>query len=447
MSEVWARLQESLKGTVSELHYNTWIRPTKLVSFDKNCLVVEVPNKFIRDWIYDNFLEVLQRELSEIAGSPCTLQIRLQPEDKTKGVPEAPRVDETLPVAKRQRSLVHESLIGKYTFEGFVVGAANRFAHAAAQSVAHKPGESYNPLFIYGGVGLGKTHLLNAIGNELIKRQPQAKVVCISTERFMNEFIHAVRFQKMGDFRKKYRDSCDLLLMDDIQFIAGKEMTQDEFFHTFNFLYESHKQIVVTSDKFPKEISNLEERLRSRFQWGLIADIQPPDLETRIAILKKKAEEDRIPLSDEVAMYLASRIQSNVRELEGALIRVSAFASLAGVPLGLDLAQEVLKNILGESGRLLTIEKIQRTVADHYGIRLDDLTGAKRLKGFALPRQIAMYLCRKHLRASFPQIGHQFGGKDHSTVIHAVHKIEEKIPVDGSLKNDISSLEDRLNLS
>lgn len=463
MALLWLELQKILKEKVGELHYNTWFKDAKFHSYEDDCLTLEVPNKFMRDWLNDNFQATLEQELTKVSQKPSSVRFRV-PEGATltaqkealplEALPpmeEAPVTAPAKPAFKvphpQKRIIRHESLNPRYSFDRFVVGSDNQFAHAACMAVASKPAQTYNPLFIFGGVGLGKTHLLCSIGLEVLRRNPDARIIYTSTERFMNEFIHAVRFQRMGEFRRKYRNSCDVLLMDDIQFISGKEQTQEEFFHTFNFLHESRKQIVVTSDKFPKEIQNLEERLCSRFQWGLIADIQPPNLETRMAILKKKADEEAIQLSDEVVLFLASSIHSNVRALEGALTRVSAFASLAGLPLTLDLAKDVLKNIVDDSTRILTLDRIKKVVSDYYNIKLSDLIGKKRIKGFTVPRQVAMYLCRKHMHASFPEIGQGFGGKDHSTVIHAFNKIEDKISLDPTLKSDISSLEKRLSVS
>ncbi|KXK22569.1 MAG: chromosomal replication initiator protein DnaA, partial [Armatimonadetes bacterium OLB18] len=334
-----------------------------------------------------------------------------------------------------------EGLNPKYTFDTFVVGNSNQFAHAASRAVANLPSLAYNPLFIYGGVGLGKTHLLNAVGLEIHRTQKQLKVLYVHAEHFTNELINSIRYEKMFEFRKKYRESCDVLLIDDIQFIAGKERTQEEFFHTFNYLYESRRQVVVTSDRFPKDIPQLEERLRSRFEWGLIADIQAPDTETRVAILRKKAEEDRIALPDEVAMFLATHIRNNVRELEGSLIRLSAFSSLSGNEISVEMAREILKNLIPDRSRALTIEAIQKLVADHYNVKISDLKSPRRLKVLTVPRQIAMYLCRKHVKSSFPELGMKFGGKDHSTVVHAVQKIEKLLQQDLTLRNEISSLE------
>ncbi|MBE9480769.1 MAG: chromosomal replication initiator protein DnaA, partial [Bacteroidetes bacterium] len=331
----------------------------------------------------------------------------------------------------------------KYTFDSFVSGPSNQFAHAAAMAVANNPATTYNPLFIYGGVGLGKTHIVHAIGNEILSKNKGMKIRYYSSEKFTNELINSLRHAKMDEFRNKFR-SIDVLLIDDIQFIAGKKSTQEEFFHTFNALYESHKQIVVTSDKFPKEIPALEERLRSRFEWGLIADIQAPDVETKQAILKMKADQNNIILPEDVSFFLANSITSNVRELEGYLIRVGAYASLTSTPISLDMAKNILKNILVEQSREITIENIQKIVANHYQIKTSDLKSAKRLKTLVLPRQIAMYIGRKLTSASYPEIGTKFGGKDHSTVIHAIKKIEKNMEEDLLLRSTIEKLIDNM---
>ncbi len=327
------------------------------------------------------------------------------------------------------------SLNLRYTFDSFVVGSSNQFAHAASRAVAEAPSRSYNPLFIYGGVGLGKTHLMHAIGQYVLDHDRYLKLTYISSERFMNEMINAVRYDRVLDFRERYR-SVDVLLVDDIQFLAGKEGTQTEFFHTFNALYDSQKQIVLSSDCPPHEIQALEERLRSRFEWGLIADIQSPDLETKVAILKKKAETESVPLPDNVAMYIAGKIKSNIRELEGSLIRLIAYASLTGQDISLPLAQEVLKNILDHEERAITIDIIQKFVADYYNLKMADLRSRNNSKSIAMPRQVAMYLCKALTHASLPEIGRSFGGKHHSTVIHSIRKVEQLRKRD----NDFNSL-------
>jgi len=326
----------------------------------------------------------------------------------------------------------------RYTFDSFIVGSSNQFAHAACRAVAEAPSRSYNPLFIYGGVGLGKTHLMHAVGQYVLGHDRTLKLTYISSERFMNEMINALRYDRVLDFRERYR-SVDVLLVDDIQFLAGKEGTQTEFFHTFNALYDSQKQIVISSDCPPHEIQSLEERLRSRFEWGLIADIQPPELETKVAILKKKAETEAVPLPDNVAMYIAGKIKSNIRELEGSLIRLIAFASLTGQDITLPLAQEVLKNILEHDEKAVTIDAIQKFVADRYNLRMVDLRSRNNSKSIAMPRQVAMYLCKALTHASLPEIGRSFGGKHHSTVIHSIRKVEELRKRDSNFNNQITS--------
>jgi len=350
-------------------------------------------------------------------------------------------------VKREERERVQKSnsnLVPKYTFQNFVVGASNQFAHAACVAVANQPGEHYNPLFIYGGVGLGKTHLVNAIGHQSAQRSG-LKVVYLSSESFMNELIGSLRRDKMDEFKKKFRN-VDILILDDVQFIAGKERTQEEFFHTFNSLYESHKQIVITSDKFPKEIPGIEDRLRNRFEWGLIADIQPPDMETRVAILQKKAENEGVQLPHDVAFFLASNIDSNVRELEGSLTRLGAFSSLTKATITVELAKDVLKNTLKNAQQEITVENIQKTICDYFNLKIGDLKAKRRTQNIALPRQVAMYLCRKYTETSFPAIGDKFGGRDHSTVIHASKTIERKIKEDPHMQTTIEKLERNLNI-
>jgi chromosomal replication initiator protein len=419
-----------------------------LPSLEDGRAVIQVRNRFVRDWVRENFLPQVLKELSGVDGPDLSIQIVIASASAPEITPvtvTAPSSSVKPPAIPAQPAPSHDSLKGKYSFEHFVVGASNQFAHAAARAVAKNPGRNYNPLFLYGGVGLGKTHLLNAIGLEILHENPSARILYLSSERFMNEVIYCMRFDKMGELRKKYRDTCDVLLIDDIQFIAGKERTQDEFFHTFNHLYDLQKQIVLTSDKSPREIPDLEERLRSRFEWGLLADITVPDLETRIAILKRKSDDDGIGLDDDLALFLASHIKYNVRELEGSLIRLNAFATLNRVPLSIFLAKDVLKNVLSDVDRVLTVEHIQKVVADFYKLKLAELTGKRRIRSQALPRQIAMYLCRKHVKSSYPEIGHKFGGKDHSTVVHAFAKIQRDIESDSTLRSHIEILEQTIS--
>ncbi len=437
----------TLQTKISGINFNNWIKPATF-SLSQNQLTIGVPNKFIRDWITENYLHLIQYELFKITGSEHSIQFEMLPErpSEPKAAGEAPSENSALsspPEIKLIRKVLSESLNPKYRFDTFVVGSSNQFAHAASRAVANLPALAYNPLFIYGGVGLGKTHLINAIGLE-IEQRTDLRVLYVHAEQFTNELINSIRYEKMFEFRKKYRESCDILIIDDIQFIAGKERTQEEFFHTFNFLYESRRQVVLTSDRFPKDIPQLEERLRSRFEWGLIADIQPPDTETRVAILRKKADADKIALPNEVAMFLATQIRSNVRELEGSLIRLSAFASLSGSQITLEMTREVLKDILPNRARNMTVEAIQKLVAEHYNLKISDLKSPRRLKVITVPRQIAMFLCRKHVKSSFPELGMKFGGKDHSTVVHAVQKIEKLLQKDLSLRNEVQNLEKRL---
>ena len=409
---------------------------------------LEVPNRFVRDWIREHYSQIIQETLSDIGAVAYRVQLGVADRSEARNTgeeqaPPPPPQNET-----RKESPIKEwnpafNLNRKYTFGEFVAGSSNQFAVAAAMAVANNPATTYNPLFIYGGVGLGKTHLINAIGNFILSSNREMKVCYYTSEKFMNELINSLRYAKMDEFRNKFR-SMDVLLIDDVQFIAGKERTQEEFFHTFNALYESHKQIVVTSDKFPKEIPGLEERLRSRFEWGLIADIQPPDVETKQAILKMKAEQNGIQLPEEVALFLATSVSSNVRELEGFLIRIGAYASLTSTPVTLEMAREVLKDILVEKNRELTVEEIQKTVAAHFSIKISDLKSAKRLKALVLPRQIAMYLSRILTSCSYPEIGERFGGKDHSTIIHAIKKIEKHMEEDFQLRSTVNTLKNVL---
>ena len=401
---------------------------------DGEAINLEVPSKFFRDWLVEHFLMQIQETLSNQSHRPVKVSVTINQQLQT-----------SKPIEKKEDWERHKpqrvsNLIRKYTFENFVVGASNQFAHAASLAVANQPGEHYNPLFIYGDVGLGKTHLINAIGHRIVVRRPTLKVIYLSSESFMNELIGSLRRDKMDEFKSRFRN-VDVLILDDVQFIAGKERTQEEFFHTFNSLYESHKQIVITSDKFPKEIPGLEDRLRNRFEWGLIADIQPPDMETRVAILQKKAEIERVMLPHEVAIFLASHITSNVRELEGSLTRLGAFASLTKVGVTVDLAKQVLQNTLKGVHKEVTIENIQKTICDYFNVRMGELKAKRRTRNIALPRQVAMYLCRKHTSTSFPGIGDMFGGRDHSTVIHASKAIEKKIKEDPYMQATVEKLE------
>src|SRR3989441_708382 len=411
---------------------DTWFHPCHLVAVEGDHLRIGAPNKFHRDWVFQHHWDVLQTAAREALGGQPRLSIVVVGENSS--ATSAPPPHASAPPGGRV-----EGLNPRYTFYSFVVGSSNQFAQAASQAVGELPSRAYNPLFIYGGVGLGKTHLLHAIGHQVLRRFPQMAVQYLSSERFTNDLINAIRYDRTAEFRAKYR-TIDLLLIDDIQFISGKERTQEEFFHTFNDLYEARKQIVVSSDSAPKEIPELEERLRSRFEWGLIADIQPPDFETRVAILKKKAETERVLLPDDVAYLIASRIKANIREIEGSLTRMIAFCSLSGRDMSVELAQEVLSDLWGEEEKIITIEHIQRKVAEVFGIKLSDMRAQNRTKSVAFPRQIAMYLSRQLTHASLSDVGRAFGGKDHTTVLHAVTKLQTLLQEDPKLKQTIDTL-------
>ena len=439
MNQLWQEALEQLRERLGNQNFETWIRPIRAQNSNHGELILEVPNKFFRDWVVEHFLPQIRESLTAL--SDHSVKVSISVNQQLEFSKPAERTVER----ERNRSPRTNSLIPKYNFENFVVGASNQFAHAASLAVANQPGEHYNPLFIYGGVGLGKTHLVNAIGHQAGHKRPALRIIYLSSESFMNELINSLRRDKMDEFKNRFRN-VDVLIIDDVQFLAGKERTQEEFFHTFNSLYESHKQIVITSDKFPKEIPGLEDRLRNRFEWGLIADIQAPDVETRVAILQKKAEAQGVMMPYEVALYLGSHIASNVRELEGSLTRLGAFASLTKVPLTVELAKEVLQNVLRDERREVTIENIQKTICEHFNIKMGDLKAKRRTRDIALPRQVAMYLCRKYTPTSFPAIGFKFGGRDHSTVIHASKTIEQKIKLDPYMQATIEKLEKNLNV-
>jgi chromosomal replication initiator protein len=437
---IWDQVLTLIEGKVGPHSFSTWFKPTELKADLGRALVVQVPAALYVEWLPRHYSVVLAEALAEVGRGQVQLVFEVQGQpvgtaEPAEEVPTAEPATDTLdprilkgsveviaPVTPT--AVIPGGLNPRYTFDTFIVGPSNQFAHAACRAVAEAPSRSYNPLFIYGGVGLGKTHLMHAIGHYVVQHNPGLTLTYISSERFMNEMINAVRFDRILEFRSRYR-SVDVLLVDDIQFVSGKEGTQTEFFHTFNALHDAQKQIVISSDRPPHEITALEERLRSRFEWGLIADIQPPDLETKTAILKKKAETEAVPLPDNVAMYIASRIKSNIRELEGSLIRLLAYASLTGRPLTIELAQDVLRNVLDHDDRAVTIEQIQKFVAEYYQLKLHDLKSRNNSKSVAMPRQIAMYLCKMLTHASLPEIGRSFGGKHHSTVIHSIKKVEE----------------------
>ncbi len=456
MENIWLEAQTNLKQVLTEQTYSTWIDPLKFLGATIDTIVLEVPSSFFQKWVTDKYLAMIKEAISAVNGKSYQIEFHIA-EEKPEAAAEAKPEKEAKPSREKDKDKDKEkekdkekdkkelvpNLNPKYTFESFVSGPSNQFAYAASQAVANKPATNYNPLFIYGGVGLGKTHLVNAIGNHILAKNPKAKICYYSSEKFMNEMINSLRYKKMDEFRNKFR-KMDLLLIDDIQFMAGKEATQEEFFHTFNALYESHKQIVVTSDKFPKDIPGLEERLRSRFEWGLIADIQPPGIETKVAILKKKSDMHAVNLPDDVALFLAEGANSNIRELEGMLIRLEAFASLTGQEITLSMAREVMKDIIVEKTRDITVEMIQKTVAEHFRIKVSELKSDKRIKTLVVPRQIAIYICRELTKASYPEIGEKFGGKDHSTIIHSVKKIEKQLAGDDEFKATVEDIRKKL---
>jgi chromosomal replication initiator protein len=437
----WDRVLERIKKK-SNPQVFFWFAPLKPVSETESSITLAANSEFDRDWINNHYVDFIGDTINEVCGKRLEVSIVAAHDRAQTSQEKKEREDQKTEREAKPSKLFTGVLNPNYTFDRFIVGPSNQFAHAASTAVARKPGEAYNPLFIYGGVGLGKTHLINAIGNHIIKSTSNmARVCCISAEHFTNQVINSIKSNKMEEFRNRYRFGCDVLLIDDIQFIAGKESTQEEFFHTFNTLYESKKQIVLSSDKSPKDMSYLEERLRSRFEWGLITDIQPPETETRIAIIKNKAESEGTALPNEVALYLAQNTTSNIRELEGTLTNIMAHAKLLKTEISLDLAKEVLKNILKQHDRkFLSIESIQKEVAGYHGLRLQDLKSAKKQKNISVPRQIAMYLARRYTGASYPEIGEKFGGKDHSTVIHAVKKIESSLGKDPALENAVKAL-------
>lgn len=442
IKQLWDQALSIIETKLSKPSFETWLKSTKATAINDDTLFIAAPNEFSRDWLENRYLKLITDTIYELTGE--NMKIKLITSDPDMGMdPSTPKR-----VHDRRNQFQEEApgslLNSKYIFDTFVIGAGNRFAHAASLAVAEAPAKAYNPLFIYGGVGLGKTHLMHAIGHYVLEHNPNAKVVYLSSEKFTNEFINSIRDNKAIEFRNKYRN-VDVLLIDDIQFLAGKESTQEEFFHTFNALHDDHKQIVISSDRPPKEIPTLEDRLRSRFEWGLITDIQPPDLETRIAILRKKAKADNLDIPNEVMVYIANQINTNIRELEGALIRVVAYSSLINRDIDADLAAEALKDIIpSNKPKIIAIIDIQRTVGEYFGIKLEDFKAKKRNKSVAYPRQIAMYLSRELTDNSLPKIGEEFGGRDHTTVIHAYEKITKTLVSDPNLQVAIKELMEKI---
>ncbi|HRR40380.1 MAG TPA: chromosomal replication initiator protein DnaA [Syntrophales bacterium] len=450
MREIWNKSIDIIKKNVTQQNFETWIQPLEIVSLQENNAYLSVPNKFFKDWLSENYTPVIKDALSSVTGFPVQVVFVVDKDSDgahSHTTTQRERVEHSTKKQTPKKTLglkVYTSLNLNYSFERFVVGPCNQFAHAACMAVAEQPAQTYNPLFIYGGVGLGKTHLLNAIGLQALKINPERHVLYVSAEEFMNELIGCIRYDKMPMFREKFRN-IEYLLIDDIQFIAGKDRTQEEFFHTFNTLHDSGKQIVVTSDKFPKDIPNLEGRLRSRFEWGLVADIQPPEIETKMAILIKKAEENQLNLPNNVAYFIASKSESSIRELEGYLIRIAAYASLSGKEITMDLAKEILNDILKQGAPVeVSVDEIIKTVAGKFAIKINDLKSEKKNKNLVIPRQITMYLARKLTSDSFPDIGAKMGGKDHSTVIYANNKIKKLVDTDMKIKKIVEELEDIL---
>ncbi|NLZ47660.1 MAG: chromosomal replication initiator protein DnaA [Clostridiales bacterium] len=440
LNDLWEKTLNIIKGELTEVSFNTWIKSAIPISMTEDTIKLGVPNDFTKEILDTRYKELLINAIKLISTKRYNVEFIIASEEAvTTEKAENSSESETKKNVQATDEMI-STLNPKYTFDSFVIGNSNRFAHAASLAVAESPAKAYNPLFIYGGVGLGKTHLMHAIGHFILQSNPKAKVVYVSSEKFTNELINSIKDDSNIEFRNKYRN-VDVLLIDDIQFIAGKERTQEEFFHTFNALHEANKQIILSSDRPPKEIPTLEDRLRSRFEWGLIADIQPPDFETRIAILKKKADVEKLDIPNEVMVYIASQIKSNIRELEGALIRIVAYSSLTNREISVDLASEALKDIISnKKSKQITVEYIQETVAAYYNLRVEDLKSQRRTRNVAFPRQIAMYLSRKLTDMSLPKIGEEFGGRDHTTVIHAYEKISESLQKDESLQNAINDL-------
>ncbi|MCS6896351.1 MAG: chromosomal replication initiator protein DnaA [Nitrospira sp.] len=435
---LWKETLEYLQGRVPHQVYDTWFLPTRLDRIEGAVAYIIVPNKFFGEWLDKHYAKLLLEAISVSVGRKIeAVDFVIAPSDA-----QADEEGSSLRAVSQARAKRAVHLNPKYTFKSFVVGAGNQFAHAACMAVAEQPGKTYNPLFIYGGVGLGKTHLLNAIGNHVAERT-DLRIAYLTTEQFTNEVINSIRYDKMVDLRKRYRH-IDMLMIDDIQFLAGKERTQEEFFHTFNSLYEGHKQIVLSSDRFPKDMPDIEERLRSRFEWGLIADLQPPDVETRIAILRKKSEDEGITLPEDVIQFLASTMKSNIRELEGSLVRLGAYSSLTGQAITLEMAKSVLRDVIGDKKRVVAMEDIQEAVCAQFRIKLTELKSRRRSKTLVHPRQIAMYLCRELTDASYPEIGRHFGGKDHTTIMHACRQVAKAKEKDQALHNTIEALKEQI---
>ncbi|HOW35324.1 MAG TPA: chromosomal replication initiator protein DnaA [Candidatus Omnitrophota bacterium] len=436
MSAIWEKIQGPIKERIGSTAYETWFSPLRAEEKTPETLIIQTPDDFFKNWVIEHYLDLITDSVLNVSTKPVAIEFQVNAQILKQGT----QVRLAQLEKNFQSSENHVSNLNpRFTFDNFVVGASNRFAHAASLAVAESPAKAYNPLFVYGGVGLGKTHLMQSIAQKIHATNPKLKHAYITSERFTNELIDAIRHRSGQQFRQKYR-TIDVILIDDIQFIAGKESTQEEFFHTFNALHNDRKQIIVSSDRPPKEIPNLEERLVSRFTWGLVADIQPPDFETRVAILRKKIEREPVPVPDDVILFIAQEIKTNIRELEGALIRVAAYSLLEEKPVSLEMAQVILKDMVKESIKTVSADMIQKAVANFFDISLADIKTGKRNKNIVLPRQVAMYLTRQLTNLSLPEIGSAFGGKDHTTVLHSWKKINAEIKTDNSLKNAIEKL-------
>ncbi len=438
---VWQEVLQYIQGKVPKQVYDTWFIPVYLDRIENSTAHIGVPNKFFGEWLDAHYGSLLAEAITTARGGLTTVTFTVR-----EKIP--PRQTEPQSISNEPRGVTPPKarrgiqLNPKYTFKSFVVGAGNQFANAACMAVAEQPGQTYNPLFIYGGVGLGKTHLLNAIGNHVAEKS-DLRIAYLTTEQFTNEVINSIRYDKMVDLRKRYRH-IDMLMIDDIQFLVGKERTQEEFFHTFNALYEGHKQIVLSSDRFPKDMPDIEERLRSRFEWGLIADLQPPDVETRIAILRKKSEDEGVTLPEDVIQFLSITMKNNIRELEGSLVRLRAYASLTGQVITLDLAKSVLRDLIGDKKKVVAMDDIQEAVCAQFHVKMTELKSRRRSKTLVYPRQIAMYLCRELTDASYPEIGRQFGGKDHTTIIHACRQVAKAREADTNMQTTIEALKEQI---
>ncbi|MDA8090251.1 MAG: chromosomal replication initiator protein DnaA [Nitrospiraceae bacterium] len=439
MKATWEKAQKLIAERVGGHFYDLWFRPVELAQIKDGHAVLDIPNRFFKEWVEDSYPGIISDVLKDVTGESLKIKYRMSEKPDV----ESRKLDNQLENRRTRLASRGIYLNPKYIFENFVVGDSNRFASAAAEAVAANPGRAYNPLFIYGGVGLGKTHLISAIGNAVVDKMKNFRALYVSSEQFTNEVVHAVRHGKTDELKSKYRN-LDLLLLDDVQFIENKTATQEELFHTLNVLYEGQKQIVISSDRPPKEIRNVTDRLRSRFNMGLIADIQSPEYETKIAIIQKKAEVERIALSEAVIEFLAKKVKSNIRELEGCLIRLAAHSSLTGSPIDVDMTKNVLKDILADETRPLTVENISKCVAEHFGIKLADMKTKKRTKEIALPRQVAMYLARELTDVSLSDIGKNVGGKDHATVIYACKQMADRRSSDQDFDRMLESLADKL---